>query len=46
MTLESSKPDETDEEELGWHRQMDRHAWDEFWDSPTFEKWRKGGKWT
>ena len=42
MTSESSEPDEQD---VLWHRELDRHQWDEFWDSPTFEKWRKGGKW-
>ncbi len=53
MTSESSDLDEiaalgqkapTDKFEL--HRESDRHDWDDFWDSPTFEKWRKGGKWT
>jgi hypothetical protein len=35
------------------HREGDRRYWatddpkdfDEFWDAPTFEKWRKGGQW-
>jgi hypothetical protein len=43
MTSESSEPED---EELLWHRTLDRHDWEDFWDSPTFEKWRKGGKWT
>jgi hypothetical protein len=43
MTLESF--DEQDETEAAWHRRMDRKEFEEFWDSPTFEKWRKGGKW-
>ena len=46
MTSESSDPEEPVEDDMAWHREQDRHAWDEFWDSPTFEKWRKGGKWT
>jgi hypothetical protein len=45
MTSESSEPDD-EEPEQTWHREHDRHYWEEFWDSPTFEKWRKGGKWT
>ena len=45
MTSESSEPDEQDLD-VAWHREADRYDWDDFWDSPTFEKWRKGGKWT
>jgi hypothetical protein len=45
MTSESSEPDEQDEDFV-WHRTLDRHDWDDFWDGPSFEKWRKGGKWT
>jgi hypothetical protein len=45
MTSESSEQDDPDVD-LKWHREQDRHVWDEFWESPTFEKWRKGGKWT
>jgi hypothetical protein len=43
MTSESSEPDEQEE---NLHREADRNDWEEFWESPTFEKWRKGGKWT
>jgi len=48
MTSESSEPDEPVEIDLdlAWHRELDRHQWEQFWESPTFEKWRKGGKWT
>ena len=48
MISESSKPDEQIEADLSlaWHREMDRKEFEEFWDSPTFEKWRKGGRWT
>ena len=45
MTSESSEQDKPDVD-LAWHREQDRRVWDEFWESPTFEKWRKGGKWT
>jgi hypothetical protein len=45
MTSESSEPDE----ELGWHKVMDRAGWEAFWsdfdDEPTHEKWRRGAKW-
>jgi hypothetical protein len=42
MTSESSEPDD---DELEVHRRMDRIV-DDFEDEPTFEKWRKGGRWT
>jgi hypothetical protein len=43
MTSELFEPDD---DELAWHVEMDRRQFEEFWESPTFEKWRKGGKWT
>jgi len=48
MTFVSSEPEDPDElePEYLWRREKDRKEYDEFWDSPTFERWRKGGKWT
>jgi hypothetical protein len=37
-------PDEQDEQDIAFHREMDRiiGEWD---DEPTHEKWRRGPKW-
>lgn len=44
MNSQSSEPDELDEAEIAWHREMARIA-DAFDDEPTHEKWRRGPKW-
>jgi hypothetical protein len=35
---------EPDEDEVAWHREMDRIV-DQWDDEPTHEKWRRGAKW-
>jgi hypothetical protein len=44
MSSESSEPDDQDEQDVAFHREMDRllDRWD---DEPTHEKWRRGVKW-
>ena len=37
-------PDEQDEQDVAFHREMDRII-DEWDDEPTHEKWRRGPKW-
>jgi hypothetical protein len=38
-----SSDDFPESDDLEAHREADRRDWQDFWDSPTLESWRRGG---